>query len=160
MHFKLVVAHQEQWWLIGSSDGSLEVVVAHWQWHKTINLHCRGLIRQSPQPKVDFQSLDGLPSGTVLNCNLSQGQQRRVNTKKGFWSTKNNSREKKKFTFMLLEAMLSYSCSKFRGSYMSPRLPGLGLNLYSYVYFTIMYCMCISLQHVESSLNSLPRHNT
>jgi hypothetical protein len=38
-------------------------------------------IRQSPQPTVDCQSLDGLPSGMVLHCRLSsEGRQRRINT--------------------------------------------------------------------------------
>ncbi len=43
-----------------------------------------GSNQQSPQPTVDCQSLDGLPSGMVLHCRLSsEGRQKRINTKKG-----------------------------------------------------------------------------
>ncbi len=55
-----------------------------------------GSIRQSPQPTVDCQPLDGLPSRMVLHCRLSsEGRQRRINTKKGLWSTKKKLMEKK-----------------------------------------------------------------
>ncbi len=40
-------------------------------------------IQQSPQPTVDCQSLDGLPSGMALCCRLSsEGRQRSINKKK------------------------------------------------------------------------------
>ncbi len=41
------------------------VVVAHCQQRQTVNLQSQVRIRQSPQPTVDCQSLDGLPSGIV-----------------------------------------------------------------------------------------------
>jgi hypothetical protein len=35
--------------------------------------------------------LDGLPSGMVLHCRLSsKWQERKINSKEGFWYTKNN----------------------------------------------------------------------
>ncbi len=78
------MAHREQWWLtrnqwwlIGSSGDSLVAT-------PDVNLQSRVQIRQSPQPTVDCQSLDGLPSGMVLYCRLSsEGRQRRINIKKG-----------------------------------------------------------------------------
>ncbi len=45
---------------------ALEAVVAHLWHHRTVDLQSWAQIRQSPQPTVDCQSLDGLPSGMVL----------------------------------------------------------------------------------------------
>jgi hypothetical protein len=53
--------------------------VAHWKQHQIVKLQSWFQIRQSPQPTVDCQSLDGLPSGMALRCRLSsEGQQRRI----------------------------------------------------------------------------------
>jgi hypothetical protein len=53
--------------------------VAHWQQHKIERLQSWVRIQQSPQPTVDCQSSDGLPSGMALRISLSsEGWQRKI----------------------------------------------------------------------------------
>ncbi len=72
---------------LGSSGGSLVVT-------PDCKLQSWVQIQQSPQPTVDCQSLDGLPSGMALCCRLSsKGRQRSIykkhqkqlRKKKGNW---------------------------------------------------------------------------
>jgi hypothetical protein len=78
-----VVAHWEQWWLIGT----------------VVTQDCKPAVPGS-NPAISpaysgLPILRWLPFGTVLHCRLSsEGWQRRINTKKGLWSTKNNEGEK------------------------------------------------------------------
>jgi hypothetical protein len=80
----VVVAHREEWWLIGKSDGSLVVTP-----------NCK-----SADPGLNSaisQAYIGLPvlrwpanlDDISLNAVLRRAAER-INTEKGFWSTKNN----------------------------------------------------------------------
>jgi hypothetical protein len=78
-HLGAVVAHLGTVVAHGSSGGSLGAVVAHWSRHQIVKLQSWVRIQQSPQPTVNCQSLDGLPSGMALRCRLSsEGRQRRI----------------------------------------------------------------------------------
>ncbi len=71
-------------------------VVAHWQQNQIVKLQSWVRIQQSPQPTVDCQSLDGLPSGMVLPCRLSsEGRQRRKKKKIGTVFHQKTIKEKK-----------------------------------------------------------------
>ncbi len=74
-----IFASREQWWLIGSSGGSLGSSGGSLVATPDCKLQSWVQIQQSPQPTVDCLSFDGLPSGMALCCRLSsEGRQRSI----------------------------------------------------------------------------------
>ncbi len=90
--------------IIGSSGGSLVMA-------PDCKLQSWVQIQQSPQPTVDCQSLDGLPSGMALWCRLSsEGRQRSIYKKH-----QKQLRKKKKYNIIIASRIL------FRLSHLIPR---------------------------------------